>query len=182
MKKLKIVTIVGTRPEIIRLSNTIKLFDKRTNHILIHTGQNYDKQLNQIFFKELSLKLPKYKINSKSSSTVDTISVILTKVDKILKFEKPDAIVVLGDTNSSLSAYCAKRRKIPIFHIEAGNRCYDQRVPEEINRKIIDHISDINVTYSETAKENLLRENISPDKILKLAVLYSKYSKKQILN
>ena len=182
MKKLKIITIVGTRPEIIRLSSTIKLLDKRTNHILIHTGQNYDKRLNEIFFGELSLKLPKYKINSKTSSTVDTISIILTEVDKVLKFEKPDAIVVLGDTNSSLSAYCAKRRKIPIFHIEAGNRCYDQRVPEEINRKIIDHISDINITYSEIAKENLLRENISPDKIFKIgSPLFEVFNKNRTL-
>lgn len=168
MRKLKIITILGTRPEIIRLSSTIKLLDKKTNHILVHTGQNYDRKLNEIFFNDLSLKLPNYKINSKSSSTIKTVSKILIEVDKILKIEKPDAIIILGDTNSSLSAYCAKRRKIPIFHIEAGNRCYDQRVPEEINRKFIDHIADINVTYSEIAKENLIRENFNPDKVFKI--------------
>ena len=140
MKKIKTVTVVGTRPEIIRLSLIIKLLDKETDHCLIHTGQNYDHQLNEIFFKDLGLKQPKFKIQSKDTNPIKTLSKILTNVDEILDSIKPDAFIILGDTNSCLSAYCAKRRKIPIFHIEAGNRCYDQRVPEEINRKIIDHI------------------------------------------
>ncbi len=168
MKKIKTVTVVGTRPEIIRLSLIIKLLDKETDHSLIHTGQNYDHQLNEIFFKDLGLKQPKFKIQSKDINSTKTISKILTSVDEILDSVKPDAFIILGDTNSCLSAYCAKRRKIPIFHVEAGNRCYDQRVPEEINRKIIDHISDINITYSTIAKNNLLRENIDPDKIFKI--------------
>ena len=168
MKKLKIITVVGTRPEIIRLSLVIKLLEKKTDHILIHTGQNYDHQLNQVFFKDLSLNQPNYKINSKNSSSIKTISKILNEVDELLNLEKPDAIIILGDTNSCLSAYCAKRKKIPIFHIEAGNRCYDQRVPEEINRKLIDHLSDINITYSQVAKENLIRENFDPDKLFKI--------------
>ncbi len=168
MKKIKIVTVVGTRPEIIRLSLILKKLDKETDHYLIHTGQNYDHQLNEIFFKDLGLKKPKYKIQSKDTNATQTLSKILTGVDNILNLINPDAFIILGDTNSCLSAYCAKRRKIPIFHIEAGNRCYDQRVPEEINRKIVDHISDINITYSSTAKNNLLRENIDPDKIFKI--------------
>lgn len=168
MKKIKTVTVVGTRPEIIRLSLIIKLLDKETDHSLIHTGQNYDHRLNEIFFKDLGLKQPKFKIQSKDINSTKTISKILTSVDEILDSVKPDAFIILGDTNSCLSAYCAKRRKIPIFHVEAGNRCYDQRVPEEINRKIIDHISDINITYSTIAKNNLLRENIDPDKIFKI--------------
>ena len=168
MKKIKILTAVGTRPEIIRLSRTIDFLNKNTNHKLIHTGQNYDDELNKIFFKDLGLRNPDFKLNIKGKSLMESISKILSEVDKILEKEKPDAFLILGDTNSCLAAYCAKRRKIPIFHIEAGNRCYDQRVPEEINRKIIDHISDINITYSDIAKDNLLRENISPDKIFKI--------------
>jgi UDP-N-acetyl-L-fucosamine synthase len=177
MKKLKIITILGTRPEIIRLSRIIKLLDKQEEHKLIHTGQNYDYELNQIFFKDLGIKKPKYLLRvNKNKRPIENISIILTNVEKILIKEMPDAVIVLGDTNSCLSAYVAKRLKIPIFHIEAGNRCYDQRVPEEINRKIIDHISDINITYSERAKENLLRENISPDTIFKIgSPLYEVY-------
>lgn len=168
MKKLKVVTVVGTRPELIRLSRVIDCLEKNVNHKLIHTGQNFDYELNKIFFNDLSLRKSDYQIQSKSLTSIDSISKILSKVEKILIKENPDAFVVLGDTNSCLSAYCAKRLKIPIFHIEAGNRCYDERVPEEINRKIIDHISDINITYSKIAKENLLRENISPDKVFKI--------------
>ena len=182
MKKLKILTILGTRPEIIRLSKLIQLLDKQVDHKLILTGQNYDYELNQIFFKDLGIKKPKYQLSiNKNKSVVENISTILVNVEKIFIKEKPDAVIVLGDTNSCLSAYAAKRLKIPIFHIEAGNRCYDQRVPEEINRRIIDHISDINVTYSERAKENLLRENISPDTIFKIGSplyeVYKSYSK-----
>ena len=168
MKNLKVITVVGTRPEIIRLSRVIDLLDKNLNHVLVHTGQNFDYELNKIFFKDLNLKKPKYQINIKNNSPVSSVSQILLEVDKILIKEKPDAFIVLGDTNSCLSAYCAKRMKIPIFHIEAGNRCYDLRVPEEINRKIIDHLSDVNVTYSEIAKNNLIKENIHPDKIFKI--------------
>ena len=167
-KNIKVVTVVGTRPEVIRLSRVINYLDKNLNHILVHTGQNYNYELNEIFFQDLKLKKPKYKIKTKAKSSVSTISEILTQVEKILIKEKPNAFLVLGDTNSCLSAYCAKRLKIPIFHIEAGNRCYDLRVPEEINRKIIDHLADINITYSEIAKQNLLRENISADKVFKI--------------
>tara|TARA_Y100000816_G_scaffold278682_1_gene250118 strand:+ start:2412 stop:3536 length:1125 start_codon:yes stop_codon:yes gene_type:complete len=167
-KNIKVVTVVGTRPEVIRLSRVINYLDKNLNHILVHTGQNYNYELNEIFFQDLKLKNPKYKIKTKAKSSVSTISEILTQVEKILIKEKPNAFLVLGDTNSCLSAYCAKRLKIPIFHIEAGNRCYDLRVPEEINRKIIDHLADINITYSEIAKQNLLRENISADKVFKI--------------
>jgi len=182
MKKLKIITVLGTRPEIIRLSKLIKLLDNQADHKLLHTGQNYDYELNQIFFKDLKIKKPKYQLSiSKNKSAVENISTILVNVEKIFIKEKPDAVIVLGDTNSCLSAYAAKKLQIPIFHIEAGNRCYDQRVPEEINRRIIDHISDINVTYSERAKENLLRENISPDTIFKIGSplyeVYQSYSK-----
>ena len=167
-KKIKVLTVVGTRPELIRLSRIIKTLEDNCEHILIHTGQNYDKNLNTIFFSDLKISEPKYKLNIENKNPIQAISSILEKVDKILKIEKPDAFVVLGDTNSCLSAYSAKRLKIPIFHIEAGNRCYDQRVPEEINRKIVDHISDVNITYSENAKQNLIRENIAPDKIFKI--------------
>lgn len=168
MKQFKILTTVGTRPEIIRLSRVIDYLNKNTDHTLVHTGQNYDYELNEIFFKDLGIKKPNYQIDIKGKSLVKSISQILSEVDIILEKEKPDAFLVLGDTNSCLTAYCAKRKKIPIFHIEAGNRCYDQRVPEEINRKIIDHISDINITYSDIAKDNLLRENLSPDRIFKI--------------
>ena len=167
-KKIKLVTVVGTRPEVIRLSRTINFLDKNIDHVLVHTGQNYNYELNQIFFKDLSLKKPKYNIKTKGKSAINIISQILSEVEKILIKEKPDAFLILGDTNSCLSAYCAKRLKIPIFHIEAGNRCYDLRVPEEINRKIIDHLADINITYSQVAKENLIRESISSDKVFKI--------------
>jgi UDP-N-acetylglucosamine 2-epimerase len=168
MKK-KIITILGTRPEIIRLSCIIKQLDKNFNHILINTNQNHNKNLNSIFFKELNIKKPKYIFNNiTNKSPIDFLSKLLINVDKILNYENPDGILILGDTNSSLSAICGKKRKIPIFHIEAGNRCFDERVPEEINRKIVDHISDINMTYSDYAKLNLISEGIKNEKIIKI--------------
>jgi len=168
MKKIKILTVLGTRPEIIRLSRVISQLDKHCDHILVNTQQNYDFELNKLFFKDMSLRVPNYYLKNKKKSSVEHISDILVFIEKILLKEKPSAFIILGDTNSSMSAYVAKRFKIPIFHIEAGNRCFDQRVPEEINRKIIDHISDINVTYSQVAKYNLLKENISQDTIFHL--------------
>ena len=166
--KYKLVTVVGTRPELIRLSEIIKNLDKNFNHILVHTNQNFDKNLKNIFFKDLGIKKPKYDLDIKSNNSIQTIAKILIGVDKILKKEKPDGFFILGDTNSSLSAIVAKKHNIPIFHYEAGNRCFDQRVPEEINRKLVDHISDINLTYSEFARENLLREGIAPDRLFNI--------------
>ena len=170
MSKLKIFTVLGTRPEIIRLSSIIKKMDNHKNidHILVHTGQNYDYELNQIFFKDLDLSQPKYKILSKSTNSIITITEIIKKVDQIIKKEKPDAFFILGDTNSCLSAIAAKKNKIPIFHYEAGNRCYDEQVPEEINRKIVDQISDINLTYSNEARQNLIREGKHPSTIFNI--------------
>ena len=167
-KKLKIITVVGTRPEIIRLSRILSCFDKNFDHILINTNQNYDYTLNKIFFDDLRLKKPKYLLNCSRKNNIETIGDILSKTYKIFLTEKPDAVVVLGDTNSALSVISAKKLKIPVFHLEAGNRCFDQRVPEEINRKIIDHISDFNFTYSEMARQNLYRENIPADTIFKI--------------
>lgn len=169
MKKLKVVTVVGTRPEIIRLSCTIIALDRceAIEHILVHTGQNYDYELNQIFFEDLGLRQPDYFLEAAGSSATETVGNILIKIEPILKKEKPDAFLVLGDTNSCLCAIPAKKHHIPIFHMEAGNRCFDQRVPEETNRKIVDHISDINLTYSSIAREYLLREGLSPDRIIK---------------
>lgn len=167
-KKLKIITVVGTRPEIIRLSRILSCLDKNFDHILINTNQNYDYTLNKIFFDDLRLKKPKYLLNCSRKNNIETIGDILSKTYKIFLTEKPDAVVVLGDTNSALSVISAKKLKIPVFHLEAGNRCFDQRVPEEINRKIIDHISDFNFTYSEMARQNLYRENISADTIFKV--------------
>lgn len=170
MKKLKVITILGTRPEIIRLSRTIVSLEKFCKHIIVHTGQNYDYELNQIFFKDLGIREPDYFLNAanKDQSVSSTIGEILNSSDIVFEKEKPDAILILGDTNSALSAITAKKRKIPIFHMEAGNRCFDQRVPEETNRKIVDHISDINLTYSSIAREYLLNEGISPDQIIKV--------------
>ena len=170
MKKIKLLTIVGTRPEIIRLSRIIYELEKNTEHYLVHTGQNYDYELNQIFFEELNLKKPDYFLNSanNASSACETIGNIIISVDKIIDAIKPEAVLILGDTNSCLSAIPAKRRKIPIFHIEAGNRAFDLRIPEEINRKIVDHISDINLTYSSISRDYLLREGISPQNIIKI--------------
>ena len=169
MKKLNVLTVVGTRPEIIRLSRVISSLEnsKGINHILVHTGQNYDYELNEIFFKELQIKKPDYFLNAANESPTATTGEILINIDPVLKKEKPDAFLVLGDTNSCLCAIAAKKRKIPIFHMEAGNRCFDQRVPEETNRKIVDHISDINLPYSDIARQYLLNEGISADRIIK---------------
>ena len=164
---LKVATVVGTRPEIIRLSRVISKLNNFVDHKLIHTGQNYDYELNEIFFSDLKLKKPDYFLNAAAENAAETIGNTISKIDPIFEKIKPDAILVLGDTNSSLSVIPAKRRHIPIFHMEAGNRCFDQRVPEETNRKIVDHISDINLTYSDIAREYLLREGISADKIIK---------------
>lgn len=175
--KLKVITVVGTRPEILRLSIIIKKLDFYFNHILVHTGQNYDFELSSIFFKELKLKKPNHNLYCKSKNTMEFIGKSLTRFDKILELEKPDAVLVLGDTNSALTVLCAKKRKIPIFHIEAGNRCFDESVPEEINRKIVDHISDINMTYSTYASSNLKSEGIHQDKIIKIgSPLYEVYN------
>jgi UDP-N-acetylglucosamine 2-epimerase (non-hydrolysing) len=169
MKKLKVMTVVGTRPEIIRLSAVINKLDESEaiEHILVHTGQNYDYELNEVFFKDFSLKKPDYFLNAATGTAVETIGNILVKIDPILEEVKPDAFLILGDTNSCLTAIAAKRRHIPIFHMEAGNRCFDQRVPEETNRKIVDHTSDINLTYSDIAREYLLREGLPADRIIK---------------
>ena len=169
MKKLKVLTVVGTRPEIIRLSCTLIALDKSEaiEHILVHTGQNYDYELNEIFFDDLGLKKPDYFLEAAGKNATETIGKILIKIDPILEKENPDAFLVLGDTNSCLCAIPAKKRKIPVFHMEAGNRCFDQRVPEETNRKIVDHVSDINLTYSSIAREYLLREGLSPDRVIK---------------
>ena len=165
---MKIITVVGTRPEIIRLSEIIKKLDSTFNHILVHTNQNFDNELKTIFFNQLKLKKPKYDLKIKENTTIKTISKILIKIEEIILKERPDAFFVLGDTNSALSALVAKKYKIPIFHYEAGNRCYDQRVPEEINRKIVDHISDINLTYSDFAKDNLIQEGLNKNNIIKI--------------
>ena len=169
MKKLKVLTVVGTRPEIIRLSCTLIALDNSDaiDHILVHTGQNYDYELNEIFFEDLGLKKPNYFLEAAGNNATETIGKILIKIDPILEKENPDAFLVLGDTNSCLSAIPAKKRKIPVFHMEAGNRCFDQRVPEETNRKLVDHVADINLTYSSIAREYLLREGLSPDRVIK---------------
>jgi UDP-N-acetylglucosamine 2-epimerase (non-hydrolysing) len=167
MKKMKVATIVGTRPEIIRLSRVMSALDRHVDHVLIHTGQNYDYELNQIFFDDLELRTPDHFLSAVGSSAAETIGLIISAVDKVLEEIQPDAVLILGDTNSCLSAIAAKRRKIPVFHMEAGNRCFDQRVPEEINRKIVDHISDINMPYSTISREYLLREGLPPDRVIK---------------
>jgi len=166
---LKVVTVVGTRPEIIRLSRVIAALDnsKAIDHVLIHTGQNYDYNLNEIFFKELGIRKPDYFLEAAGETATETIGNILIKIDPLLEKLNPDAFLVLGDTNSCLCAIPAKKRKIPIFHMEAGNRCFDQRVPEETNRKIVDHIADVNLTYSDIAREYLLREGLPADRIIK---------------
>ena len=169
MKKLKIMTVVGTRPEIIRLSAVINKLDKSEaiEHILVHTGQNYDYELNEVFFEDFKLKKPDYFLNSAVGTAIETIGNILINIERVIDKENPDAFLILGDTNSCLTAIAAKRRHIPIFHMEAGNRCFDQRVPEETNRKIVDHIADINLTYSDIAREYLLREGLLPDRVIK---------------
>lgn len=161
------MTVVGTRPEIIRLSRVIAALDRYMDQIIVHTGQNYDYELNQVFFEDLELRKPDYFLEAAGKTACETVGQIIARVDEVLEKETPDALLVLGDTNSCLAAYPAKRRKIPVFHMEAGNRCFDQRVPEEINRKIIDHISDINMPYSAIAREYLLREGFPPDRVIK---------------
>ena len=183
-RKLKVVTIVGTRPEIIRLSRILAELDKYFDHILVHTGQNYDYELSEVFFDDLDIKKPNYFLNCAlpDNTAAKTIGNIISKVDDLLSKQKPDALLILGDTNSCLSVISAKRRKIPIFHMEAGNRCFDDRVPEEINRRIVDHTSDINLTYSNIARSYLLREGLDPAKIVKVGspmteVIYFYYNK-----
>jgi UDP-N-acetylglucosamine 2-epimerase (non-hydrolysing) len=169
IKKLKVLTVVGTRPEIIRLARVLSKLDESDaiEHVLVHTGQNYDYELNQIFFEDLGLRKPDHFLEAAGKTATETIGQILIKIDPVLEAEQPDAFLVLGDTNSCLCAIPAKKRRIPIFHMEAGNRCFDQRVPEETNRKIVDHISDINLTYSDIAREYLLREGLPPDRVIK---------------
>lgn len=169
MKKLKVLTVVGTRPEIIRLSCVLQKLDasEAIDHVLVHTGQNYDYELNEIFFEDLGLRKPDYFLNAAGKNATETAGQILINIDPVLHEVKPDAFLVLGDTNSCLCAIAAKKRHIPIFHMEAGNRCFDQRVPEESNRKIVDHISDLNMTYSDIAREYLLSEGLRPDRIIK---------------
>jgi UDP-N-acetyl-L-fucosamine synthase len=169
MNKLKVMTVVGTRPEIIRLARVMNALDKSEaiEHLVVHTGQNYDYELNQIFFDDLEIRKPDYFLNAAGTTATETIGKILINIDPLLEELQPDAFLVLGDTNSCLCAIPAKKRHIPIFHMEAGNRCFDQRVPEETNRKIVDHISDINMTYSDIAREYLLREGLSADRIIK---------------
>lgn len=164
---MKVLTIVGTRPELIRLSRVLAILAQHTDHVLVHTGQNYDYELNQIFFDELGIAKPSHFLNAVGKTPAETIGKIIGKLDGVLRQEMPDAVLVLGDTNSCLGVIAAKKLKIPIFHMEAGNRCFDQRVPEESNRKIVDHLSDINMPYSDHAREYLLREGISPDTIIK---------------
>lgn len=169
MEKIKVMTVVGTRPEIIRLSAVIKKLDLTSSieHILVHTGQNYDYELNEIFFNDLELRKPDYFLNAAQGSAVETIGNILIRIDSVISEVQPNAFLILGDTNSALCAIAAKRRHIPIFHMEAGNRSFDERVPEETNRRIVDHIADVNMPYSDIAREYLLREGISPDRIIK---------------
>ena len=167
MKKLKVITVLGTRPEIIRLSRVLTKLDAHCEHILVHTGQNYDYELNEIFFEELHIRKPDYFLNAAGASGSQTIGNVIIAADKLLSELKPDALLVLGDTNSCMAAIPAKRQKIPVFHMEAGNRCFDMRVPEEINRKIVDHTADVNLPYSDIAREYLLAEGIAPDRIIK---------------
>ncbi len=165
--KLKVMTIVGTRPEIIRLSRVTAKLDRYTRHVLVHTGQNYDYELNEIFFSDMGVRHPDFILETAATSVAETIGNIITRIDPVLAGERPDAVLVLGDTNSCLAVIAAKRRKIPIFHMEAGNRCFDERVPEEANRRLVDHISDINLPYSDIAREHLMREGIAPERVIK---------------
>lgn len=167
MKKIKMMTVVGTRPEIIRLARVMAKLDQHCEQILVHTGQNYDYELNEIFFQDLEVRKPDHFLNAAGGNAAETIGKIIIAVDKLLDEVKPEALLILGDTNSCLAAIPAKRRKIPIFHMEAGNRCFDQRVPEETNRRIVDHTADINLTYSNIAREYLLREGLAPDRVIK---------------
>jgi UDP-N-acetylglucosamine 2-epimerase len=165
---MKVATILGTRPEIIRLSRVIAALDRYTNHVLIHTGQNYDYELNQVFFEELEIRRPDYFLEAAGKNAAETIGLVISKSSEVLAEVQPDAVLILGDTNSCLAALAAKRLKIPVFHMEAGNRCFDERVPEEINRRIVDHISDINLPYSDISRDYLLREGIAPDRVIKI--------------
>ena len=174
---MKVMTIVGTRPEIIKLASTIKELDKYTEHILVHTGQNYDYELNEVFFKDLGLREPDIYMNAAGETAAETIGNVIIKSDKIIKEQKPDAIVLYGDTNSCLAVISAKRNKIPVFHMEAGNRCFDERVPEELNRKVLDHLSDINLVLTEHARRYLIAEGIRPETIIKTGS-----SMKEVLN
>jgi len=164
----RVMTIVGTRPEIIRLSRIIEVLDKYCDHCLVHTGQNYDYELNQVFFEQLKIRKPDVFLEAASSTAAEMIGNVIIRIEAVFEIKDPEAVLILGDTNSSLAAITAKRHKIPIFHMEAGNRCFDQRVPEEINRRIVDHIADINLTYSTIAREYLIREGLSPDRIIKI--------------
>lgn len=167
MKKMKVMTIVGTRPELIRLSRVMHRLDTYTDHMLVHTGQNYDFELNEVFFRELGIRAPDHYLDAAGESAAETIGNVIAKSDRVIADASPDALLVLGDTNSCLAAIAAKKRKVPIFHMEAGNRCFDQRVPEEANRKLVDHLSDINMPYSSIAREYLLREGMAADRIIK---------------
>jgi UDP-N-acetylglucosamine 2-epimerase (non-hydrolysing) len=164
---MRVMTVVGTRPEIIRLSRVMTALDRHVEHVIVHTGQNYDFELNQIFFDDLELRKPDHFLGAAGKTAAETVGLVIAKVDEVLAAVKPDALLLLGDTNSSLAAYPAKRRKIPVFHMEAGNRCFDQRVPEEINRKIVDHISDVNLPYSAIGRECLLAEGFPRDRVIK---------------
>src|SRR6266550_1668709 len=167
MKKLRVMTVVGTRPEIIRLSRVMAALDRTMDHVLVHTGQNYDYELNGIFFDDLEIRKPDHFLEAAAATAAETIGQVIARADGVMREAKPDAVLVLGDTNSCLSAIAAKRLRIPVFHMEAGNRCFDERVPEEINRRIVDHISDINLPYSSLSREYLLREGIAPDRVIK---------------
>jgi len=181
-KKIRVMTVVGTRPEIIRLSRVLAVLNANAEHVLVHTGQNYDYELNEVFFKDLGVKKPDHFLSAAGKDPTETIARVIANIGPVMDKEKPEALLILGDTNSCLAAIPAKRRKIPVFHMEAGNRCFDQRVPEEINRKIVDHISDINLPYSSIAREYLLREGLPPDRIIKtgspIFEVLSHYSKK----
>jgi UDP-N-acetyl-L-fucosamine synthase len=167
MKKLDVMTVVGTRPEIIRLSRVMARLDHYTRHVLVHTGQNYDHELNKIFFDELGLRPPDYDLGAVGATAAQTVGKLIAAVDEVLEKEQPEALLVLGDTNSCLAVIAAKKRRIPVFHMEAGNRCFDERVPEESNRRLVDHLSDINLPYSDLAREHLLREGIPPQRVIK---------------
>ena len=167
MKKLRVMTVVGTRPEIIRLSRVMAALDRTMDHVIVHTGQNYDYELNGIFFEDLELRKPDHFLEAAGGTAAETIGQVIARADAVMRQVRPDVLLVLGDTNSCLSAIAAKRLRIPVFHMEAGNRCFDERVPEEINRRIVDHISDINLPYSSLSREYLLREGIAPERVIK---------------
>ena len=166
MGKLKVMTVLGTRPEIIRLSRVMAALDRHTEHVIVHTGQNYDYELNQVFFEDLDLRAPDHYLGAAGATAAETIGQVIIAVDRVLGEVKPEAVLILGDTNSCLAAIAAKRRRIPVFHMEAGNRCFDMRVPEEINRRIVDHVADINLPYSDISRDYLLREGIPPDRVI----------------